>query len=460
MAFESWGRYPKAKPKRVVPLYWRTNVPRLDTFDAPVLAYGMGRSYGDACLNENGVLLHTRPLARFIHFDPEAGILRCEAGVTLDEVLRLVVPYGWFLPVTPGTKYITVGGAIANDVHGKNHHHAGTFGRYVTRFELLRSNGERLVCSPTENRDLFRATIGGIGLTGLILWAEFRLRRIPSAYIEEELIRFENLDEFFEISAESDVDYEYTVAWVDCLAQGRHLGRGIFMRGNHAEGVPRLHPDSKRKVTVPVDFPDFVLNPFSMRLFNALYYHRLRHKRERRLVHYEPFFYPLDAIRQWNRIYGRRGMLQFQCVVPVGDHRDVIRAIIERIARSGRASFLAVLKEFGDVPSPGLMSFPRPGVTLTLDFPFEGVRTLHLFDDLHALVRDAGGAFYPAKDAHMSPQDFVVSYPQWETFRQYVDPHFSSSFWRRVTRGLPSAEVDVPTVSPWPAETSRSSAGA
>ena len=433
--YESWGRFPKVRHRQVVPVYWRTDVPRLDAFDAPVLPHGMGRSYGDVCLNDNGVLLDTTPLDRFIAFDEEKGILRCEAGVTLDRVLDLIVPKGWFLPVTPGTKYITVGGAVANDVHGKNHHHGGTFGRYVTRFELVRSDGTRLICSPEENEDLFRATIGGLGLTGLITWVEFRLKPIASAYIEEELIRFDNLDEFFSISAESDVDFEYTVAWVDCLAQGEHLGRGIFMRGNHAEGYPVLVPGGKRRLGVPVDFPEFVLNPFSMRVFNTLYYHRLWEKKARRLVHYEPFFYPLDSIRHWNRIYGKRGMLQFQCAVPYGDHREVIRAIIERIARSRRASFLAVLKEFGDVPSPGLMSFPRPGVTLTLDFPYEGVPTMHLFDDLHALVKDAGGAFYPAKDTHMTPEEFRLSYPRWQEFARYVDPHFSSSFWRRVTYG-------------------------
>lgn len=439
-AFESWGRYPKVRHLAVIPIHWRDQVPRLDRFDAPVLAYGMGRSYGDVCLNDGGILLHTRPLARFIAFDPEQGLLRCEAGVTLDEILRLIVPRGWFLPVTPGTKYITVGGAIANDVHGKNHHRAGTFGRYVTRLELLRSDGQRVICSPEENAHLFRATIGGMGLTGLILWAELRLKRIPSAYVEEELVRFESLDEFFAISEQSDQDYEYTVAWVDCLARGKRLGRGIFIRGNHAVGVPSLEPDRKPKLAVPVDFPDGVLNAFTMRLFNAFYYHRVRQNRVRRLVHYDSFFYPLDAVRNWNRVYGPRGMLQFQCVIPRGDHREVIRTLIGRIARSSRASFLGVLKEFGDVPSPGLMSFPRPGVTLSLDFPFEGVRTLLLFDDLHAIVREAGGAFYPAKDAHMSPADFVASYPEWEKFVQYVDPHFSSSFWRRVTRGLLPAE--------------------
>lgn len=435
-AFESWGRYPKVQHRAVIPLYWRDEIPPLDRFDAPVLPYGMGRSYGDVCLNDGGYLLHVRPLARFIAFDPEKGLLRCEAGVTLDEVLRLIVPHGWFLPVTPGTKYITVGGAIANDVHGKNHHRGGTFGRYVTRMEVLRSDGTRVVCSPTENAGLFQATVGGLGLTGLILWAEFRLKRIPSAYIEEELIRFENLDEFFAISEGSDRDYEYTVAWVDCLARGKQLGRGIFMRGNHAEGIRDLSADRTSKLAVPFDLPSGVLNSWTMRLFNAFYYRRVWHKRVRRLVHYEPFFYPLDAIHHWNRIYGRRGMLQFQCVIPKGDHREVIRTLIERIAASGQASFLGVLKEFGDVPSPGLLSFPRPGVTLSLDFPYEGLRTLFLFDDLHAIVREAGGAFYPAKDAHMSPMDFVASYPRWQEFLAHVDPQFSSSFWRRVTRGL------------------------
>ncbi len=432
--YESWGRFPKARHRHVIPIYWRTEIPRLDRLERPVLPHGMGRSYGDVCLNDDGILLDTTPLDRFIAFDEEKGLLRCEAGVTLERILDLVVPKGWFLPVTPGTKYITVGGAVANDVHGKNHHHGGTFGRYVTRFELVRSDGSRLICSPEENADLFHATIGGLGLTGLITWVEFRLKPITSAYIEEDLIRFENLDEFFEISAESDEEYEYTVAWVDCLAQGEHLGRGIFMRGNHADGYPVLKSGSKRRLGVPVDFPDFVLNPFSMRVFNTLYYHRLWEKKARRLVHYEPFFYPLDAVRNWNRIYGKRGMLQFQCAIPYGGHREVIRAIIERIARSRRASFLAVLKEFGDVPSPGMMSFPRPGVTLTLDFPYEGLPTMHLFDDLHALVRDAGGAFYPAKDTHMTPEEFRRSYPRWEEFSRYVDPHFSSSFWRRVTR--------------------------
>jgi len=413
-------------------------------FDAPVLPHGMGRSYGDVCLNEDGVLLHTVGLHRFIKFDEETGLLRCEAGVRLDQILELVVPRGWFLPVTPGTKYVTVGGAIANDVHGKNHHHGGTFGRYVTRFELVRSDGSRLVCSSDENSDLFRATIGGLGLTGLITWVEFRLKPIPSALIEEELIRFRDLDEFFEISAQSDVDYEYTVAWVDCLAQGEGLGRGIFMRGNHADVPGALYANSERRLGVPFDFPEFVLNPLSMKLFNTLYYHRLREKRKTVLVHYEPFFYPLDAVRNWNRIYGKRGMLQFQCVVPFGDHREVIRTIIERIARSRRASFLAVLKEFGHVSSPALMSFPRPGVTLTLDFPYEGLSTMHLFDDLHALVREAGGAFYPAKDTHMSPKEFRHAYPGWKEFGQYVDPHFSSSFWRRVMDGIKVEREGLP----------------
>ncbi len=432
--YESWGRYPQVRHRGVLPLHWRHELPDLGGLDAPVLPYGQGRSYGDVCLNEGGYLLDVAPLNRFLAFDPETGVLRCEAGVTLDQILKLVVPRGWFLPVTPGTKFITVGGAIANDVHGKNHHRAGTFGRHVLRFELLRSDGRRLLCSPQENADLFRATVGGLGLTGVILWAEIQLIRIPSSWMVVERVPFRNLDEFFEVSARSDEAFEYTVAWIDCLARGPNLGRGIFLRGNHAEAPRSLEVHRDPHLVVPVDLPSFVLNPWSMRAFNALYYRLQSRKAGRRLEHYEPFFYPLDAIHRWNRIYGRRGFLQYQCVLPREVQREGIREILTRIARSGNASFLAVLKEFGDVPSPGLLSFPRPGVTLALDLPFTGPATLGLLDDLDRLVLEAGGALYPAKDARMAPEVFRASYPALEAFLPHRDPAFSSSFWRRVSQ--------------------------
>src|SRR5450432_2681910 len=225
---QSWGRYPTVEPEQVVPLFWRNELPNLSDFTTSVLPYGYGRSYGDSCLNEGGVSLDATYLRRFISFDEEQGLLRCEAGVSLADILEEFVPRGWFLPVTPGTKFVSVGGAIANDVHGKNHHKVGTFGCHVTCFELLRSNGERLICSPDQNIDLFRATIGGLGLTGLILWAEFNLRAVPGPFIAEEQIRFSCIDEFFEMTEASDKDFEYTVSWVDCLATGKNLGRGLL----------------------------------------------------------------------------------------------------------------------------------------------------------------------------------------------------------------------------------------
>lgn len=402
-----------------------------------MLPFGLGRSYGDSCLNDGGDLLVTSSLNHLLAFDVERGVVRCEAGVSLDELLRVIVPRGWFLPVTPGTKFITVGGAIANDIHGKNHHRAGTFGCHVTQFELLRSTGERLICSPTENAAWFAATIGGLGLTGLVTWAEFQLQRIENSMIEVEELQFANLNEFFAISAESDADFAYTVSWVDCLAEGPSLGRGIFMRGNHARGEGlsrRLHRPPR--ISVGLEFPDFALNHYSIQAFNTLYYAKAVIAPGRKIVHYDPFFYPLDALNHWNRIYGRRGFFQYQFVVPFSSDQAVIREIFERIVASGEGSFLAVLKTFGETKSPGMLSFPTPGVTLALDFANQGWDTLSLFSELDQVVLAAGGRIYPAKDARMPARIFQESYPRWQEFRQYIDPAFSSSFWRRVSTPL------------------------
>lgn len=438
-SYQSWGRYPKAEPRDVVPIHWRGDDIDLAEIDGPVLAYACGRSYGDSCQNNGGTLLDTTPLNRFIAFDEDNGLLRCEAGVTLADILRVIVPRGWFLPTTPGTKFVTVGGAIANDVHGKNHHRAGTFGRHVTRFELLRSDGERLICSPDENVDLFRATIGGLGLTGLILWAEFRVRRVAGPYIAKEQIRFSNIDEFFEISAVSDKRFEYTMAWVDCLATGKHLGRGLFMRGNHTwpRRIPRRAAGPRAHVTLPFELPAFALNLATVKAFNSLYYRSQLPKRTHQTVFYDPFFYPLDAIHEWHRLYGSPGFLQYQFVVPFTQERTTIKDILKQISHSGVVSFLAVLKVFGDVESPGMLSFPRPGVTLALDFPYRSRRTLDLLNRLDDVVRAHGGVLYPAKDARMSAASFQSFYPQWRDFAQYIDPKFSSSFWRRV---IPNSE--------------------
>jgi FAD/FMN-containing dehydrogenase len=434
--YESWGRYPKTEVAKIIPIAWRSAPPTIDKFDRPVLAFGQGRSYGDVCLNDNGILLDTSQLSRLIAFDRERGVFACEAGVTLVEILDIIVPTGWFLPVTPGTKCVSVGGAIANDVHGKNHHRAGTFGCHVTRFELLRSSGERLLCSPTENSDMFRATIGGLGLTGIILWAEFGLKRIRNPFIALERIRFESLEEFLDLSEQSDRDYEYTVAWVDCLAQGRKLGRGLFIRGNHDDSPIEKQRTAKSSFSVPFDFPSIALNGFTMRAFNAAYLRMQLSKTIRKTVSCDTFFYPLDAVKNWNRLYGRRGFLQYQCVIPGESNSAEIKEMLVRTSRAGQGSFLAVLKRFGDIPSPGMMSFPRSGLTLCLDFPYQGEKTLTLLEDFDYIVSQARGAVYPAKDARMAAKSFAIYFPHWREFARYVDSNFSSSFWRRVTEPL------------------------
>lgn len=429
-AGESWGRYPRAA-HRMIPIVDRDA--RLPAPDGTRLPYGNGRSYGDSCLNPGGALLLTRGLDRFINFDPAFGRLRCEAGVTLDEILALVVPQGWFLPVTPGTRYVTVGGAVANDVHGKNHHRVGTFGHHVLRMELHRSDGERIQCAPNENAGFFRATVGGLGLTGVICWVELQLRRIQGPWMEMESVRFDALDEFFELSRTSMESHEYSVAWIDCLARGSSLGRGHFIRADHASAYGAERPlQPKNSLSMPLTPPVSLVNRLTLRPFNALYYHRQRARQQRATVHYQPYFYPLDGISNWNRMYGRRGFLQHQCVLPPDCARDAVAELLDAIAQSGTGSFLAVLKEFGDMPSLGMLSFPRPGATLALDFPNTGPEVFRLLDRLDEIVAAADGAIYPAKDARMSPSLFRQANPGLDAFTPYVDPTFSSGFWRRV----------------------------
>lgn len=434
-AYLSWGRYPRQRPAAVWRLFWRHEPLPAVPAGMTWLPRGYGRSYGDSCLNEGGILVDARGLDRFIAFDPLRGVLRCEAGVSLAQILELIVPRGYFLPVTPGTKWVSVGGAIANDVHGKNHHRAGTFGCYVRAFELVRSTGERVVCTEQENAELFRATIGGLGLTGLITWAEIALRPIETPWMEVEVIPFGHVREFFAVSRESDALYEYTVAWVDVTARGRRLGRGIFWRGNHAraEQAPAVWR-RRREWRVPVDAPQWLLNPWSARLLNAGYYLLQRWRRRRAIVPYEPFFYPLDAVGEWNRLYGRRGFVQYQCVVPPAEAEGAVEELLGRVAAARVTALLGVLKVFGERRSPGMLSFPRPGVTLTVDLAVEGRRTWQLLAELDAVVQAAGGALYPAKDARMSAEMFQASFPQWREFRAYCDPACSSSFWRRVTQ--------------------------
>lgn len=433
MRYQSWGRN-FSYTHRVRRLQYRSDNLDFLATDGPHLPFGLGRSYADVCLNDGGWLIDTTGMNHLMRFDEERGLLRAEAGASLLDILRVIVPKGWFLPVTPGTKYVTLGGAIANDVHGKNHHCDGAFGRYVTCFELARSDGTRYLCSPEENVDLYRATIGGMGLTGLITWAELQLIPVTSAMIDVETIRFTGLERFQEISEQSDKDYVYTVAWVDVLSDPV---RGHFMRGNHASGAKeRLAAETNRsldpKLLVPFDCPGFLLNGLTVKAFNSLYFHRLLGDYTYQKTHYNSFFYPLDMVGQWNRIYGKRGVYQYQFVLPF-DRLDALRRILSMMAQAGMASFLVVLKLFGELDSPGMMSFPQPGWVLALDFPNKGEASVTLMRRLNEIVFANGGRLYSAKDSIMTPEEFAQCYPQWKKFSEYIDPHFSSSFWRRVT---------------------------
>lgn len=434
---ESWGKYPQTK-SLVRPLQSRQQL-LSDALSGvekhfSYLPYGQGRSYGDSCLNDGNILIPTDRLSRFINLNPETGVLKVEAGLTLKEVLDHIVPQGWFLPVVPGTQFVTIGGAIANDIHGKNHHVAGTFGCHVKSLELLRSDGSRRICSPNQNSDWFRATIGGLGLTGVIVWAEIQLKKIKGPWIARETVRFAHLAKFFELTQESDQKFEYTVGWMDCLSQGRNLGRGVFFRGNHLllKEVTEAKMKQERIKTFPCHAPEFLLNRFTMKTFNTLYYHTHPSKKSE-LVHYRPFFFPLDGINHWNRMYGKRGFFQYQCVVPYEGTQSPIYDIIETFAKSGLGSFLTVIKTFGTIASPGILSFPRRGVTLTLDVPNEGKKTLRVLDRLDEKVVEAGGRVYPAKDARMSKESFKHYFPERLEFEKFKDPYFSSSFWRRIS---------------------------
>lgn len=423
----SWGRL-SALPHQVVGLADPARVPQLLAAHRPGIAHGMGRSYGDVCLNPDGILWQTTGLDRFIDFDQDSGRLVCEAGVLLRDIQRLVIPRGWILPVTPGTQLVTVGGAIANDVHGKNHHVLGSFGDHLRRLTLCRTDGELIDCSPQESPDWFAATVGGLGLTGVIVAAEIQLRKVAGPWLDTETVPYDSLAEFFALADQSEAGWEHTVSWIDCLAGE---GRGLFMRGNPATAL-RPAPARGRSLTMPLVPPVSLVNQLSLRPFNLAYYHLKKWRAGHALAHYEPFFYPLDNLLEWNRMYGPKGFYQYQSVVPREVGADAVPAMLREIARAGEGSFLAVLKTFGNRQAPGMLSFPRPGVTLALDFPNRGERTHRLFDRLDAIVREAGGRIYAAKDARMPRQLFEAGYPRLAEFLNYRDPGISSALSRRL----------------------------
>lgn len=435
---EGWGRVPSQMHTSIHYPQWEHTAVSILKSSGSILGIGNLRSYGDSCLNQDGELLSTKFLNRFIDFDEETGLVTCESGVLLSDILHYFVPRGWFLKVTPGTKFITVGGAIANDVHGKNHHANGTFGMHLKEFTLARSSGELVCCSPLENTELFNATIGGLGLTGVILRVSFYMQRIVSPLYNQTTIKFSNIDEYFDVAEENDSQYQAVASWIDLTSKGKSLGRGIYIAGNLSNEPDAKTSTSGTLLTIPVDAPSALLNKASIKAFNTLYFNKQQSKIAKSVVHYEPFYYPLDTIASWNKLYGKSGFFQHQCAIPKSAARQGIRTLLTKISAFGSASFLSVLKNFGSMQSPGVLSFPIEGTTLAMDFKNQGTETLHLLNELDAIVKDYGGRIYPAKDARMSPHMFEHSFPHWKQLLPYVDEHCSSSFWRRVTGTTPT----------------------
>jgi FAD/FMN-containing dehydrogenase len=432
--FLSWGRVERGSQEVAAPAF-RDELQALlaASADRSLLAVGLGRSYGDSCLNGGNRLIDMTRLDRLIALDSARGIVQAEAGLALGDLLRHIVPKGRFTTTTPGTRHATLGGLVANDVHGKNHHRAGSFGRGVRRLGLLRSDQGQIDLAPGERGDLFAATIGGLGLTGIITSVELELAPIRSAYLDVERIAFGHVRDFFALAEESVDSHEHTVAWIDCTATGSELGRGIFQRANWLDDGD-LAPHSESALSVPFEAPGALLNSVVIRAFNGLYYRLQKSGRARQRMHYAPFFYPLDKLGHWNRLYGRGGFYQYQCLVPPSAAAAAVEELMREIAASGAASALSVLKTLGPSRSPGMLSFAREGATLALDFANRGAPTLALLGRLDDIVRQAGGRLYPAKDGRMPADMFRSGYPEWSSFATHVDPRFSSNFWRRVAR--------------------------
>lgn len=397
------------------------------------LPRGLGRSYGDVCVNDGGTLLHTFRRDRLLAFDDTTGVLTCEAGATLADIAKTSLPRGWFLPVVPGTRYVTVGGAIANDVHGKNHHIAGTFGRFVSEIKLSRSDWQATQTVSPPNA-LFGATISGLGLTGLMHEVTLQLKRVSGPGIEQDTKLFGGdgtIDDYLALDEASN-DWEYTVGWIDTLDPDL---RGVFFRGRHCDGPDAWLPPQPARLTMPIDAPRWLLGAWSAKTFNTLYYRaQAMQSATRKIIPLWQFFFPLDAVNAWNRAYGKRGFVQYQFVVPTAAARETVPKILAHLREAHVASYLAVIKTFGDTPSPGRMSFPMPGTTVALDIPAPDEKDCRALDRADAMVADVGGRVYPAKDARMSAAMFQRFFPQWRDLEAARDPAISSSFWRRVTQ--------------------------
>lgn len=438
-----WGRYPLVQGRISYPdtLSALKQSMEADSTDA-LLARGMGRSYGDAAISANAKVLLTRKLNRMLSFDPSAGILRCEPGVNYEEIISTFLPRGWFPAVSPGTKFVTMGGALASDIHGKNHHKDGSFANFVRSFNLITASGEIITCSRQENSKLFFATAGGMGLTGFISDLEIALKPVESAYMIVKKISCPNLAQTYKMIEETERDFDYSVSWIDCLASGKDLGRSILILGRHAkksELSPLLQTKdvgavTKKGLPVPFDMPSWILNRYSIGAFNSLYYALSGGNGDEKLAFYESFFYPLDFLSNWNRMYGKAGFIQYQCALPLKQSKEALEEILALSSKRGRSSFLAVLKKFA--AGHGLLSFPIAGYTLTLDMPVKD-GLFEFTKELDELVLKYGGRLYLAKDACLSAETLRKMYPElpnWLNTKHAVDPHnkFSSSLAQRL----------------------------
>lgn len=396
------------------------------------LVQGQTRSYGDVCLNTHHQILKTTQLNFFQDFNEQTGILECESGVLLKDIQDIFIPRGWMLPVTPGTQLITVGGAIANDVHGKNHHKRGNFGHHILEIKLLRSDGQVLICSRQQNMELFEATIGGIGLTGVIVSAKIQLMSIRSPMLEVEYLPFRGITEFLKINIESEKHWEYTVSWIDCLS-GKNV-RGIFIRANHSQDKSlKISNHQNKAKKIPITSPISLITPLSLKAFNQVYYHlNAKKKGKKHIQHFYDFQYPLDGVENWNILYGKKGFYQYQCVIPLKTAQIATEQILEIIRKAQQGSFLVVLKAFGDIENEGMLSFPMQGITLALDFPNLGEKTLNLFHHLDKVVLENHGRLYLAKDARMSKEFFIKTYPHVIEFMKFRDSAFCSDMASRL----------------------------
>lgn len=440
MELSGWGRYPRRLATVLCPQDISEAVPPAD---GPMIARGQGRSYGDAALSGQGLVMLTERLARVVSFDDRSGLLTAQPGTTIAEVIDEFQPRGWFPAVVPGTKFVSLGGCVAADIHGKNHHRDGAFSAQVTGIEIVLADRSRLRCSPETEGSLFWATVGGMGLTGLITEVSLQLVPVASSYLIVQHHQASDLDASFEMLSDNAWDDHYTVVWIDCFARAGKLGRGVLMRGHHAQvsDLPaslRDRPFTRppRQYNLGFDFPSWVLNSAGIRVFNEFYYRLQGRRRQPFIASCESFFFPLDRLGHWNRMYGKRGFIQYQCVLPTAEARSGMQALLEALAAAGRSSFLAVLKRFG-AAGRGLLSFPVEGYTLTLDLPVSDPGLFPFLDRLDAIVLKRGGRVYLAKDARLQPETFRAMYPrfdEWLAIKHRVDPddRFDSDLARRL----------------------------